>query len=396
MGTPSRTTLPADRPPAKRESAAELRRKSGILGSMPVVQAMLDAMPGGVAILNGCRQIIAANRAFLALADACLENVLGRRLGEVFGCGFAPQGPDGCGTSAQCRNCGALVAIQQSLTAGGDATGECSLTRDRPIKGATLELRLKATATAIGGEVFTVCCLEDITAEKRLGEMSAIFFHDVINAVGGIHGHLDLLAPRIDAGEARSDFQRLRWLVDQLADEIEAQRDLTLAQSGDLVVEPQVVRTGALLDDLRQTYVHHPAGWSRYVEVSDPCNAILVTDIRLLSRVLGNMLRNALEATPPGGTVILRCAAQGEQIAFHVHNPGAIPEAVQEQLFKRRVSTRGGTNRGVGTRSMKLLGETYLQGAVSFTSSAAEGTTFTIVLPRVLTRFAAGDPEPAA
>lgn len=38
--------------------------------------------------------------------------------------------------------------------------------------------------------------------------------------------------------------------------------------------------------------------------------------------------------------------------------------------------------RGIGTYSMKLLGEHYLRGQVDFTSDEANGTIFTITLPR--------------
>jgi sensor histidine kinase regulating citrate/malate metabolism len=48
---------------------------------------------------------------------------------------------------------------------------------------------------------------------------------------------------------------------------------------------------------------------------------------------------------------------------------------VQLQLFQRSFSTKG-KNRGLGTYSMKLLSERYLQGSISFKVSEKEGTTF--------------------
>jgi sensor histidine kinase regulating citrate/malate metabolism len=46
-------------------------------------------------------------------------------------------------------------------------------------------------------------------------------------------------------------------------------------------------------------------------------------------------------------------------------------------LFRRSFSTKG-RGRGIGTYSMKLLGEKYLKGRVWFTSSPNAGTTFFI------------------
>jgi sensor histidine kinase regulating citrate/malate metabolism len=50
------------------------------------------------------------------------------------------------------------------------------------------------------------------------------------------------------------------------------------------------------------------------------------------------------------------------------------------QLFKRSFSTKG-LDRGLGTYSMKILGERYLKGKVYFTTSEEDGTSFFFDLP---------------
>ena len=55
-------------------------------------------------------------------------------------------------------------------------------------------------------------------------------------------------------------------------------------------------------------------------------------------------------------------------------------ELVQRQVFNRSFTTKG-KGRGLGSYAMKLLGERYLQGKVSFTTDPEEGTTFRIELP---------------
>ncbi|MCC7353132.1 MAG: ATP-binding protein, partial [Anaerolineae bacterium] len=99
------------------------------------------------------------------------------------------------------------------------------------------------------------------------------------------------------------------------------------------------------------------------------------SDPILLGRVIGNMVKNALEAIEPGQAITLGCRIIGEGVEFWVHNPGFMPPSVQLQLFQRSFSTKG-KGRGLGTYSMKLLSERYLHGSVSFTSSLETGTTF--------------------
>jgi sensor histidine kinase regulating citrate/malate metabolism len=93
------------------------------------------------------------------------------------------------------------------------------------------------------------------------------------------------------------------------------------------------------------------------------------------------MTKNALEATDPGGTVSLSCAAREASVVFGVHNPTYMPRNAQLQDFKRSFSTKG-TGRAIGTFSIKLLGETYLGGSVWFSSSEELGTTFYLMLPQ--------------
>ena len=59
----------------------------------------------------------------------------------------------------------------------------------------------------------------------------------------------------------------------------------------------------------------------------------------------------------------------------------AIPDAVAPRVFQRFFSTKPGSGRGLGGFAVKLLGERYLKGRVTFTTSPAEGTTFRVRLP---------------
>ena len=92
------------------------------------------------------------------------------------------------------------------------------------------------------------------------------------------------------------------------------------------------------------------------------------------------MVKNGIEGSIPGERVTMGCGAEGELVAFWVQNPTYMPEKVRLQVFNRSFSTKG-TNRGLGTYSMKFLTERYLGGDISFTSSEEAGTTFTARYP---------------
>lgn len=225
--------------------------------------------------------------------------------------------------------------------------------------------------------------IADISDEKRLAVLMRTFFHDVMNTVGGIYGIAQLLAQQCDVNSDDQEcLQQLGELAEQLVEEVASHRDLTYAESGDLATRFEPVATRELLQNLRSLYSRHGVAEGRTIALGDVWDGLVVTDRRLLARVLGNMLKNALEAIRPGGVVTLHCRQQNDRVTFAVHNPGVIPQQVQYQIFQRSFSTKGQVGRGIGTHSMKLLGERYLGGRVEFSSSEPAGTTFTITLPR--------------
>jgi signal transduction histidine kinase len=368
--------------PAGRSSEAEIKQQQHAVVSVPLLQQTIDAMSDVVLILNGQRQVVSANRQLLEMLHCEISVVLGRRPGELVGCRNARLGPDGCGTAHECVTCGAIQAVLDSQRREDRITRECRITLDEPIGGA-LDLKVSATAVQVDGERYTIAVLKDISDEKRLAVLARMFFHDVMNTAGGIQGFAELIRESLPADSPESqEMAELTELAEQLIEEIRAQRDLTYAESGDLQPEWEVIDAAALLQRQRQLLAKHPVGSGRRIELTVEDNATLVTDPRLLGRVLSNMIKNALEATPVGQTVSIRCESRESDLEFHVHNPEVMPREVQMQIFQRSFSTKSGRGRGIGTHSIKLLGERYLGGHVCFASSEGHGTTFTIRLPR--------------
>ena len=148
-------------------------------------------------------------------------------------------------------------------------------------------------------------------------------------------------------------------------------------------MKPEPLRSLELLQGAVELYRRHPVAQGRHLCLHPGAQDIAVVgDRTLLSRVLCNLLKNALEACRSGETVTAGCAQLDGQVEFHVHNPGVIPRDVQLQIFQRSFSTKG-AGRGVGTYSIKLLTERYLHGRVSFTSTPEQGTTFQVRYPLV-------------
>jgi len=166
----------------------------------------------------------------------------------------------------------------------------------------------------------------------------------------------------------------------QLVAELDGQRLLLAAERRDLAVNPTSMLTGAVLGGVRDQWRNHPAAEGKQLTVGQCDDVAVHVDATLLNRVLGNMVKNGLEASAAGETVTLECVRVGRHVEFSAHNPRALDPDQARQMFQRSFSTKG-PGRGLGTYSMKLLTERYLGGQVRFSSSPDEGTTFIVSVP---------------
>ena len=112
----------------------------------------------------------------------------------------------------------------------------------------------------------------------------------------------------------------------------------------------------------------------------EPEDFIFVFSRTVLTRVLLNLLKNALEAEPCGSEVRLDAELQDNVVRISVKNPSVIDDEHKKMIFSRTFSTKG-FGRGIGTYSVKLFTEQYLKGKVEFVSESGIGTVFTLVLP---------------
>jgi signal transduction histidine kinase len=368
--------------PAQRAAPGDVEASIRELTGHPVLKAILDATSVSVVVLNRQRQILVGNAAlFSTLGIGDDTFIEGMRPGEAFGCVHARQCAGGCGTSPECTTCGAVAAILESQKTASPVERECLMTVRRGDQLEGLELRVTATQIEIGREPFTILGIRDISAEKRRLVLERVFLHDISNTVGALHLRAQVLAQQ--GPEAPPDAaQRILSLTQRLRRDIEDQRVLMQAENGTLQLGRSPVHPEAALKNAADVVSGHAVARDRTLDVR-PYSGIdpIVTDESLLVRVLVNMMKNALEATPPGGVVRGSAEMVSRACEFRVWNAAAIEPRVALQIFKRSFSTKPGGGRGLGTFSMKLFGERYLGGTVGFTSTEKDGTAFFIRLP---------------
>jgi signal transduction histidine kinase len=344
---------------------------------------MLDFLQEAVVLTDARRRIAYANRAFLHLAAADADAALvGLRPGEALGCVNANLDGPSCGQTEYCRHCGSLFAILSSQE-GRPAIRDFSLNQQRGGQIESLDLKVSARQILVGGQTYTFFSMIDVSDEKRRHALERTFFHDILNTAGALRGLMELILE--SSHENQNDLlEMIHTYTDYLIRDIEAQKILASAERRDLEVRLGPVNALQLVRGLVRLYEKQDMAKEKGIGISLDSEAVeFISDENLVGRVIGNMIKNALEASGPGETVTVSAGKNNHEVEFRVHNQSVIPPDVQPRIFHRSFSTKG-ANRGLGTYGMKLLTERYLGGRVGFSSDDATGTTFIAAYPLFL------------
>lgn len=365
-----------------RDTGPRLEQAVQVVGQNPVINLLLETYGAVLAVLNKHRQVVTVNHALLdSLGLSDPQSILGLRPGEVLRCVHADEGPNGCGTSHTCANCGAVLAILASQQSDRACQGECHITIKRSSKPVTLSFIARAVPVMVESEGFTVLFLQDISESKRREAMDRTFYHDSLNTLSALHNlsHLQVLP---DVKDPQAIAQGILRLTHQLMDEVEWRRDLELMLRDEYEARYEQIDLGAFLDLLARTFANHPLTASRKLQFHPPARPDSIhTSPVLLGRVLNNMIKNALEANSAGQTVHLWTRSCDDRIDWKVFNHQPIAPEARLRIFEGHYTTKPGPGRGLGTYSMKLLAEHYLDGQVGFVSSK-RGTIFRLRLSR--------------
>ncbi len=364
--------------PAGRSKDDELEAEIVRVSTSTLISSLMNLMSGLLLVLNEHRQIVALNESFmrmLRIDDPA--QALGIRPGEVIECIYADLGPDGCGTSEFCSSCGAAIAIVSSLATDAPTERKCAITVELDGKKSDLYFNVRAVPVTLTDQRFVLLFLHDISSEQRWAVLEHVFFHDINNVVHGLIGKSELLFEETKEELARE----LHDLSLRLAREIGVQRCLLYSGVSNYKPIFAKVPVSEIFRELELQFSADIVASKRTLVFAESSRDVEVsTDISLVTRVLGNMLKNAIEASQEGDEVKLTVKSGRGMIAFCVWNKQVIPSGVSRRIFQRNFTTKEGLGRGLGTYSMKLFGEDLLGGMVDFTSSEGIGTRFRLRL----------------
>jgi len=305
------------------------------------------------------------------------DTLLGRRVWEAF--------PKVLGSEA-------FEAQQQAVREGREMTVEVL----SPTMGNWLEASIYPNADGLS------VYFRDITARRQAqqallqaketaeaadlakGKFLAAASHDLRQPLQALLLFVDVLKPHVQGSQGTNALMHLGRGLDALKELLDSLLDMSRLDAG--VVQPNIenVSIVPLFEHIAASY--RPVAAAKGLELHVlSCNAAARTDRTLLTRMVRNLVENALRYTE-SGRIDIECRRAGGRLLIEVRDTGiGIPPDHLERIweeFHQVGNPERDRNRGLGlglaiVRRLSLL----LNHPVDVTSTPGQGTSFVIALP---------------
>ncbi|SET95564.1 hybrid sensor histidine kinase/response regulator [Stigmatella erecta] len=219
--------------------------------------------------------------------------------------------------------------------------------------------------------------------ERRL---IGIVSHDLRNPLSAISLTASAMARQGVSDRQQRGLQRILLSAERATRMIHDLLDFTRArQGGGMAIQRTAsdlhAVVGAIVDEVRDA---HP---DRSIEVTQSGNGVGEWDPDRLEQVASNLLSNALQYSPANTLVRVETRGEDGTLVLEIQNAGPpIPAELLPRIFEPMErggvqAEQAGSNIGLGLYIVRNLVLAH-GGTVSVRSTEAEGTTFTVRLPR--------------
>jgi signal transduction histidine kinase len=231
---------------------------------------------------------------------------------------------------------------------------------------------------------------------SAVGTMASGIAHDFNNALMLIMGSAEILL---------SDVERNRLTKENaiplVQDILTAARDAStlvsqlrrFSRSGDTEEIHQPVNLNWLVEQAvsftkpKWDSQAFSAGSRIRVEVDFQEIPVILGDAARLRDAVTNLIFNAVDAMPKGGTLTLRTRAEGQDVLLEVSDTGVgMTEEVRRSCFEPFFTTKGQDGTGLGLAMVYGIAQHH-SGTIAITSKPGHGTTFTLRLPASTTEL---------
>ncbi len=210
---------------------------------------------------------------------------------------------------------------------------------------------------------------------EELGRMAATIAHNVKNPLSSIKTLLQLQMESENlTQEQQQEFGMMLEEVDRLSKTVTNLLRFSRLESGGDAHELGDVDLRSLVETVVSVFRGSLTDQHRRLVIQLPRDLSLVrASADGLKDVLANLLSNAIEASPPGGTITIRGENAGDSVDLFIEDEGpGIPEGIVSRLFQPFVTTKSsGTGLGLAIARRRME---QMRGNLRITGRSPSGT----------------------
>lgn len=233
-------------------------------------------------------------------------------------------------------------------------------------------------------DVTEMRCLQTLAARadrmEALGEMAAHVAHEIRNPLGGIKGFASLLVRDLADHPAS---QKLAASIVEGTDNLNQLVDQILHFARPVPLHPEKRDLMALLEEIKHLFMADANNYKPNIAILIDApfeKMILSIDAAYFKSALLNLLANAVQAMPEGGTITLSVRKQPGVVILSVSDTGiGISEETLSKLYSPFFTTKPNGN-GLGLVEVQKIIQAH-GGTIDIISAVNKGTTFTIKFP---------------
>jgi signal transduction histidine kinase/CheY-like chemotaxis protein len=221
---------------------------------------------------------------------------------------------------------------------------------------------------------------------RALGELAAGMAHDFNNSLCAVLGFLELtLLEETLPAKCRGYLESSRTCALDAAQTVQRVQDFARWRRNEKTVElvdpNELVRQTVELTRHKWDCPAAARGAPIVVEARTEATACVNGNRAELREVLTNLILNAVDAMPQGGSLLVRSWSTASDVFLSVQDTGAgISEAVRQRLFEPFFTTKGERGNGLGLSVSFGIIQRH-NGAITVESEVNRGSIFTVRLP---------------
>jgi len=222
---------------------------------------------------------------------------------------------------------------------------------------------------------------EKLIKNERLaaiGQVAAMVGHDLRNPLTGIAGATYYLKKKLNAKTDKTIKEMLTLIEENIEYSNKIISDL-LGYSREIKLELKETSPKSILENAL-SFVEIPKGISILKIIEDKPK--IIVDVEKLKRVFINIIKNAIDAMPKGGTLTIKSSEKTGKLEITFTDTGiGMPKDVLENIWTPFFTTKA-RGLGLGLPICKRIIEAH-GGNISAESTVGKGTTFSITIPLI-------------